>query len=232
MNKRKPLWQSFLMYILAFSLYIFLFTSNLRLLATRTWVVMEQKRAGVAEETQFSDKELKEIDAKVLRFMNSGELFSSITVMQNGKEVKVFKAREVSHLYDVQGIFRVFSWARSISIFLLLVLIFLLVADNRDRKRLIYGFLSRAGLFFLATVGGLFLFVLLAFNLFFTEFHQLVFAPGTWIFGSGEILPQLFPERFWLESALALTAACIAETVLVIFIFRELRFSLEGKKRF
>lgn len=232
MNKRKPLWQSFFMYILAFSLYIFLFTSSLRLLATRTWVVMEQKRAGVAEETQFSDKELKEIDARVLRFVNSRELLPSISVIRNDKEVKVFKAREVRHLYDVQGIFRVFSWARSISMFLLLLLFCLLVLGDRDRKRLIYGYSSTAGLFFLVTVGGLFLFVLFAFDLFFTEFHQLFFTPGTWIFGSGEILPQLFPERFWLESALALTAACIAETALVIFIFRELRSSLEGKERF
>jgi len=35
------------------------------------------------------------------------------------------------------------------------------------------------------------------FDAFFGEFHGLFFEPGTWVFPSGTLLVELFPERFW-----------------------------------
>jgi integral membrane protein (TIGR01906 family) len=210
-----------LLYAAAISVYILIFTVNLRLLTTNVFVFREQERLGVTAETGFNREELRKIDVKLMRFLNSNESFTSITVTRGNEEVEVFKKREVSHLYDVRGVFRRFFWARTIALLLLLAGLSVAIFEKRY-KGMLYRHISSAGFFFLAVFGALFLFVLLAFDLFFTLFHQIFFVSGTWVFGPDDVLPQLFPETFWLESALALTAATVAEAVLIIAVFRRL----------
>jgi integral membrane protein (TIGR01906 family) len=211
----------------AISVYILIFTINLRLLTTNVFVFREQVRLGVAAKTGFNREELRKIDAQLLRFLNSKESLPSITVIRGNEEVEVFKKREVSHLYDVRGIFRRFFWARNAALLLLLAGLSVAIFQKRY-KGILYGHISSAGFLFLAIFSGLFLLALLDFDFFFIGFHEIFFASGTWIFGPDEVLPQLFPETFWLESALALAAATVAEAVLVIVFFRRLA-SLSSK---
>jgi integral membrane protein (TIGR01906 family) len=41
-----------------------------------------------------------------------------------------------------------------------------------------------------------------AWDTFFTAFHQLFFAGGTWVFAYSDTLIRLFPEQFWFDAAL------------------------------
>jgi integral membrane protein (TIGR01906 family) len=51
----------------------------------------------------------------------------------------------------------------------------------------------------LILVGGLVLFSLAAFGIFFTAFHNVFFQPGTWQFLWSDTLIRLFPTRFWQD---------------------------------
>ncbi len=50
--------------------------------------------------------------------------------------------------------------------------------------------------FFIVTI---LLFVMFAFSGFFVAFHNVFFAPGTWMFNWSDTLIRLFPERFWRD---------------------------------
>lgn len=59
-----------------------------------------------------------------------------------------------------------------------------------------------------------------AFDLAFTAFHDLFFAPGTWQFGLGSHLTGLFPEAFWFEASLGAGLAILATAALVSLLAR------------
>jgi uncharacterized membrane protein len=52
-------------------------------------------------------------------------------------------------------------------------------------------------------LGGIILFVLLAFGVIFVAFHQVFFESGTWTFFYSDTLIRLFPERFWRDTFIA-----------------------------
>jgi integral membrane protein (TIGR01906 family) len=59
--------------------------------------------------------------------------------------------------------------------------------------------LWRGGWLTVFLVAALILFVLLSFGVFFVGFHNVFFAPGTWVFNYSDTLIRLFPERFWRD---------------------------------
>ncbi len=52
-------------------------------------------------------------------------------------------------------------------------------------------------------IGGILLFVLVAFGVIFVAFHNVFFEAGTWTFLYSDTLIRLFPERFWRDTFLA-----------------------------
>ena len=42
---------------------------------------------------------------------------------------------------------------------------------------------------------------ILPFDIVFTEFHNLFFEPGTWVFEANDLLPNLFPNGFFYNLA-------------------------------
>lgn len=59
--------------------------------------------------------------------------------------------------------------------------------------------LRRGGWLTVALVGVILLAVLAAFSDFFVVFHNVFFAPGTWMFEWSDTLIRLFPLRFWQD---------------------------------
>jgi len=64
----------------------------------------------------------------------------------------------------------------------------------------------------LAVVGGL---MLLRWELFFTGFHELFFAPGTWTFPYSDTLIRLYPEQFWADVGLVIVGLILLLAALV-----------------
>jgi len=62
--------------------------------------------------------------------------------------------------------------------------------------------LRRGGLWTLLLLGGIMLFVVIGFGIFFVAFHNVFFEPGTWTFLWSDTLIRLFPERFWRDTFL------------------------------
>lgn len=61
---------------------------------------------------------------------------------------------------------------------------------------------------------GIALFILLAWDLFFVQFHELLFPPGTWTFAYTDGLIRLFPEQFWFDIGVIMSGGALLLGVL------------------
>lgn len=53
------------------------------------------------------------------------------------------------------------------------------------------------------------LFILLAWQIFFVQFHELLFPPGSWTFYNTDGLIRLFPEKFWFDFGVILSVGSL-----------------------
>lgn len=120
----------------------------------------------------------------------------------------LYNARELSHMVDVKMVVQ-----RALTLLTLALL--LLVALGVWAWRAGWLEIYRQGLvrggwltvFLLLTV---LLTVLFTFGVFFTTFHNIFFAEGTWTFLYSDTLIRLFPERFWQDIAILIGGGSLA----------------------
>jgi hypothetical protein len=115
-----------------------------------------------------------------------------------------FDGPAVSHLLDVRGVIASARVATGIASLLLAAYVAYCVVKRRS-ARLAAGLRAGAAVSGTLVVLGL-VAAALDFSWFFTEFHGLFFASGTWTFPADSLLIRLFPERFWMASGAAWAA--------------------------
>ncbi len=123
-----------------------------------------------------------------------------------------YNDREVKHMVDVRGVTAGALWVWGGALALVALAVGLL-AYTGHTATLRLGVLQGAAL-----TWGLFIFVVafigLGFNTFFTLFHQVFFAEGTWSFLWSDSLIRLFPLKFWFDAFLFVGLATLAEAAI------------------
>lgn len=127
---------------------------------------------------------------------------------------KLFKDGEVSHMADVKLVILSTFGAGA------LLVLFSIIAIAYLRRRSTGG--VRRGLFAgsiltLVTVLGLGALAVLGWQQFFTEFHRIFFASGSWTFALEDTLIRLFPGQFWIDAGIVI-AGLVLLTALVTLI--------------
>lgn len=127
---------------------------------------------------------------------------------------KLFKDGEVSHMADVKLVILSTFGAG------VLLVLFSIVAVLYLRKRSRGG--VRRGLFAgsivtLVLILGLGTLAVLGWQQFFTEFHRIFFADGSWTFSLDDTLIRLFPGQFWIDAGIVI-AALVLLTALVTLV--------------
>jgi integral membrane protein (TIGR01906 family) len=126
----------------------------------------------------------------------------------------LFTAGEVSHMADVKAV--VLS-AYGAGLILLLFFVFAAVGLRKSKGAFARGLF--AGSF--VTIGIIVVLAVLAalgWQQFFTDFHRIFFANGTWTFRLEDSLIRLFPGQFWVDSALVIgVLVLVAASLMVIF---------------
>jgi integral membrane protein (TIGR01906 family) len=109
----------------------------------------------------------------------------------------VYNERELKHMVDVKN---VVNAALNVWLIALGVMLLLTIWARRQKWGQAYrDGLRRGGWLTVILVGAIIFFVLLSFGVFFVAFHNVFFAPGTWVFYYSDTLIRLFPERFWRD---------------------------------
>ena len=131
----------------------------------------------------------------VVRDLHSFSVFGTIDDLPRevaGREA--FDEAMVDHLVDVRVLIHRASIATAIFVLMSVVLAVAL----RDDRRMLRRAIVVGGALPLIAVGGLALWATVDFGSFFSWFHSLFFASGTWTFSASSLLIQAVPEPFWV----------------------------------
>jgi integral membrane protein (TIGR01906 family) len=173
------------------------------------WVAFEQERAEAPAWTGFTVADLRVVTDAILVDLVLGPPDFDVAI---GGEA-VLNDREQAHMRDVRTVFMGFFAVTAV-----LVVAAIAVVGRRGRQgREASWHAVRSGalglIVGLVLVGG---FAFIAFDVLFEVFHQLLFPGGSYTFDPAtERLVQLFPFRFWQETAIALGAAAIVVAAIV-----------------
>jgi integral membrane protein (TIGR01906 family) len=169
----------------------------------------------IGDETGLAPSELDRVAEGLIDYFNSGDEFISLTVTKDGETFELFNEREVGHLKDVKGLFRLGYYV------LLGTLIYALAYFGvsffwwRDRQRLAWGLIGGSGLT-LVLMLALGLIMLLDFDSFFLQFHLLSFANDLWMLNPAtDYLIMLFPQGFWFDAALFCTLGTLVGALIL-----------------
>jgi integral membrane protein (TIGR01906 family) len=167
---------------------------------------------GVSQTTGLDQSELNKAAKGLIDYFNSDDETISLTVTKDGEPFTLFNEREVAHLRDVKGLFRLAYWVLLGTLIYALVYVGLSLFLWRDRRRLAWGLVG-GGCLTLALMLALGLGTLLNFEWLFRQFHLISFANELWMLDpTRDYLIMLFPQGFWYDAALfcALAAAVVA----------------------
>jgi integral membrane protein (TIGR01906 family) len=167
------------------------------------WVGFAQERAQAAAWTGFAPMDLHTVTDALLVDLVLGPPDFDVTLAGQ----PVLNEAERGHMRDVRTVFLGLYLAAAVGA-LVLVAAFGL-ARGRARARL-WRRLSRSGLVIaVVTVAGGLL-ALVFFDAAFALFHRVFFPQGNWQFDPAtDRLVQLFPERFWVETSVAVGVVVI-----------------------
>jgi integral membrane protein (TIGR01906 family) len=169
----------------------------------------------ISRVTGLEPAELEKAADGLIHYFNSNEEYISLTVEKNGKAFTLFNEREVAHLKDVKGLFRlVYKVLLGTGIY---ALIYIGVALFwwRDKRRLGWGLVGGGGLT-LVLMAALGIMIALDFDQFFLQFHLLSFANDFWMLNPAtDYLLMLFPQGFWFDATLFCAIGTAVEALIL-----------------
>jgi integral membrane protein (TIGR01906 family) len=197
------------------SLPVLLLTASVSLAVNCGWLYTYGfNRYDVGGTTNLDATELEKVAEGLRGYFNSGEEFINITVIKDGEAFEVFNTREVEHLRDVKGLFRlVYALLLGTGVYALFY------AGSsifwwRDR-RLYLGLLG-GGSLTLVLMLAIGLAAAINFDWLFLNFHLISFANDLWMLDPAtDYLIMLFPQGFWFDAAVFCAAGTAFFAVLL-----------------
>lgn len=174
------------------------------------------RRYGAVEATGLPLEELDRASREIIAYFENDAPSLRVLVTVDGTEESLFGPRETGHMADVKRVVRAVFRANEVALAFVLSSIALryLWAREAPLRRLAWEVLTAAGVtavVFLGLAGV----ALTGFDGAWTAFHEVVFRNDLWqLDPSRDRLIQMFPEPFWRDAALAISAATLAEVAL------------------
>ena len=159
------------------------------------------EKYNVSQTTGLAEEELEKAATGLISYFNSDEEHISLTVIKDGQPFALFNQREIIHLKDVKGLFRLDYWI------LLGTLIYALAYVGvslwrKEWRQLAWGLVGGGGLT-LGLILALGLGALFNFDQLFLQFHLLSFTNELWLLDpTKDYLIMLFPGGFWFDAML------------------------------
>lgn len=127
----------------------------------------------------------------------------------------LFKSGEVSHMADVKLV--VLSAFSAGALLILLSLIAVLYLRRRSNGGVRRG-LFAGSIATLVIILGLGTLAVLGWEQFFTQFHAVFFANGTWTFSLQDTLIRLFPGQFWVDGGIVIGGLVLIASLVTLIL--------------
>jgi integral membrane protein (TIGR01906 family) len=137
----------------------------------------------------------------------------SCTFYLDGDCNRFYNDRELKHMSDVKIVTR---WALNVWVLsaILVVVSAGVLYYFREKSVLRSALLGGSGLTLIILLG-IVTYLLINFNTFFTQFHQVFFENSTWMFLWSDSLIRLFPIRFWQDAFIFVGGGAIVEALII-----------------
>jgi integral membrane protein (TIGR01906 family) len=172
-----------------------------RLLTLPWYPVWEYAKASFpADPLGMAPEERLRLARASITFLNTPRGVGRLDDLQFADGTVAFNAREVSHMDDVKLVYDQLTSATLIAFVIAVAAAYVLI--RLGRLTLVWGALSDGSLFTLCVLVILGVWMAVGFDAFFTAFHGIFFAGGTWLFEYSDTLIRLFPLQFWEDAGL------------------------------
>lgn len=130
-----------------------------------------------------------------------------------GTDNPLYNADEISHMIDVKNVADAMKRMAYAAGAIVLVGLGVLLIPRSTRP---FGWrtLFLAGMGTIIILAVIALAILIAWPIFFVQFHELLFPPGTWTFAYTDSLIRLFPEQFWFDIGVLISVTTLALGIL------------------
>ena len=179
----------------------------------------ERERLGLQQLDQEERKSLALVAVDYLQRDEPAEEVIHMLEEQRlpGTNEPLYKPSEISHMIDVKRVTDSIGQLNLIAGAIVVAGLLLLLWRPQTRRSA-YRALLQGGVFTTVLLLFIGLFIILAWNLFFVQFHELLFPPGTWTFAYSDSLIRLFPEKFWFDFGVLLSLTALLFGVLATVI--------------
>ena len=207
----------FLKVLLLLLLPLLLVIGSVQLLVTDPYLAFEYGKANFPPDPFGFDRAQRLAFASAnFRYVREAQPLQALADQRLG-DAPLYNERELKHMQDVQNVYQAVSLMWKIAA-VLIVLAGLALAWRAETRPALAAALKSGGLFTTALVGIVGLLAVIAWRVWFVAFHQVFFAPGTWMFDYSDTLIRLFPEKFWFDAALTISGLSLLGGLLLALI--------------
>jgi integral membrane protein (TIGR01906 family) len=195
---------------------------NVRLVMSPLWLQIEYTRPGFpVDPFGFTTEDRLEYGRYTVDYLIYRHDIAYLGNLRSAEGRPLFNERELIHMRDVHVLT---SWAFVVAFIAGAAAI--VCATRLVRQKQTGEFrrgLRQGAILTIALLVGIILIAVVGWEFFFTGFHQLFFADGTWYFLTSDTLIRLFPEQFWFDSALLIGVLTVFESLAILGITRALK---------
>ena len=166
----------------------------------------------------FTNEQRLELARGTLEYLQRSEPAPEVIYMLRdlrfpGTDTSLYVESEISHMIDVKV---VADGMRNVAYIAGLIVVIGLAIQLIPARTRPYGWrtLMMAGLATIILLALIALSILLFWDVFFVQFHELLFPPGTWTFAYTDSLIRLFPEQFWFDIGVLITVTTLVMGIL------------------
>ncbi len=187
-----------------------------RLIMSPLFLQFEYNRLGFPEDYYgFTSQDRLTYAPYAIQYLLNGDDISFLGDLRFPDGTEMYNVRELHHMRDVKTVTDYAFLFAVIGGVIALIAAYALWRTNRAglRSALLNG--SRITIGLIAAIA---IISVTSWDTFFTTFHGLFFAGGTWQFAYSDTLIRLFPEQFWFDAALIIGGATLLVAIVTMLL--------------
>lgn len=212
-------WVKVVQWLVIAAMPFFLGFTTIRLIISDFYPRYEYAKESFPPDGEWTQAQRLELTLVAVDYLRRPQPAESVIYLleeqrQPGSAQLLYNERETSHMVDVKRVtdaIRQLSWLATA----LVVGGLAALAVRPVTRPAAYQALWRGGATTTVLLLLLAVFIAVGWSVFFVQFHQLLFPPGTWTFAYTDSLIRLFPEKFWFDLGVLLSLSTLLEGVAV-----------------